>query len=88
MILPLREAVSAFCDIGGYPHIDVELPTYERLLLLVAPYGWTPMLTAAEDGGYRAWLRHTDGRRMFGRPADTAEGATLALIAKVERWAS
>lgn len=56
--------------------------TYDHLLELVAPHGWTPMLSETEDS-WRAWIRHTDGRRMFGRPAPTAEAAAQAMIAKV-----
>lgn len=64
------------------PACRVAPATFERLRLLGAPYGWSPMMTASEDS-YRAWLRNTNGNRLFGRPATTAEAAAQALLAKV-----
>lgn len=58
--------------------------TFERLRSMVAPYGWTPMLTE-RDGAYRAWMRK-DGDRMFGTWSPTPDEAAAALISKVSRW--
>ncbi len=69
-------------DEDPVPSCRVAPATYDRLRLLGAPWGWVPMVTAREDG-YRAWLRNTNGNRLFGRPADTAEGAAQQLLAKV-----
>lgn len=68
-------------------HGGVTEATAQRLLALVESHGWTPMLSEPEPGLYRVWLRNRDGRRMFGRWADTAEGAVLLLIDKVEPMA-
>jgi hypothetical protein len=69
-------------DEDPVPACRVAAPTYERLRTSGAPYGWVPMVSEYE-GTYRAWLRNTNGRRLFGRPAATAEEAAQKLLAKV-----
>ncbi|MBE3073139.1 MAG: hypothetical protein IMZ67_09205 [Acidobacteria bacterium] len=72
-------------DEDPVPACRVAPETFDRLRAMVAEWSWEPMLTADEDG-YRAWLRQGRGRRMFGRPAATADQAARSLIAKVEPW--
>lgn len=78
---PMRVYV-ARPDEDPVPDCRVAPRTFDKLRLLGSPYGWEPMVTASEDG-YRAWLRNTNGNRMFGRPAATAEEAAQKLLAKV-----
>ena len=69
-------------DEDPVPSCRVAPATFDRLRLLGAPYGWVPMVSESE-GSYRAWLRNTNGNRLFGRPADSAEEAARKLLEKV-----
>jgi hypothetical protein len=69
-------------DEDPVPACRVAPATYDRLRLLGSPYGWVPMVSESE-GTYRAWLRNTNGNRLFGRPAGSAEEAAQKLLAKV-----
>ena len=46
-----------------------------------------PMMTKGDDTPrtYRAWMRTRTGHRVFGRPADSAQDAAEALLAKLSK---